>query len=429
VQEAVSQWRLDTVFTHYERQARLTLDSHEKIRDAKGGRQFHKKPPSAEEKLHSLPSVTVKENIDHKQPRICRSVGKSCRDDGTSITGRHGRKLCSKSSQMKTDLGSRRSSVKDGLDDDIREPLRTLGNDARTRLLALNAKKDRKEQLPDKFELWRHESDLRRIAQLKEKEKAAPVTEVHPHEDIKHIFQAEENEVSLETMLGRGYEIRQLAQELKMPLDAVQLAKKVFDSFDVDGSGNLDIEEFESAVARLLEYTLNTAPPERVKAMSDWQWWDADAAKPGTIDFHEFLKWYASNSFKEDLLLTPLQKELRSIAKRFGVSPDYVERAKQHFDSCIKSGSTDIGFSEFAPLLYKALKVPAGSELPTNRVRFFWSQIDLNSSGRIDFSEFFEWWMSYFSPTEGCKEMPIETFYRSVRRIGGMTYDPPANIG
>lgn len=218
--------------------------------------------------------------------------------------------------------------------------------------------------------------------------------------------------------------LRQGANSSKMPLQVVQFLKTVFDSFDIDGSGILEFEEFEAAVVRLLELT--GVPTDNVRSMSEWSHWDAE--KNGGIDFDEFLKWYSSNSFKEDLLLTRDQQELRRIARQHDVNPDYVEQIKKVFDTCTNY-KEEATREEFGPVLNKALKVPPSCEMSEARINFFWNQVDADCSGTVIFSEFFAWWMLYFSeksqqPEGTQEELPFEKFYRQVRRIGPDCLDP-----
>merc|ERR1711862_274311 len=161
-------------------------------------------------------------------------------------------------------------------------------------------------------------------------------------------------------------------------------------------------------------------------AMCDWYWWDGDKDKSGTIDFKEFLHWYSSNGFNEELLLTKDERNVREIAKAWGVSADYADRIKKEFDLCDKDQSGDVTMDEFTEILHKCLKVPSSCGIPPSRIKYFWSQIDTDGSGKITFAEFFAWWLKYFDPEQKNAEMPFEAFYKQVRRIGACHLDPPA---
>lgn len=226
------------------------------------------------------------------------------------------------------------------------------------------------------------------------------------------------------------WELRQAARELNMSIEDVRLVKYVFDSFDVDGSGTLDLDEFEQAVVKLLQLQLQepSLAPERAKAICSWCWWDADGDNSGSITFREFLKWYCSNGFKEDLLLTENEQWLRSMAKKYKVNPNYVETIKRCFDTYDTDHSGEVDVDEFKQVLYKALKIPTNLELPASRIAYFWGEVDGDGSGSVVFEEFLQWWLRYFDGvTSGQQgELPFEGFYRQVRRLGDKHLDPPA---
>lgn len=245
--------------------------------------------------------------------------------------------------------------------------------------------------------------------------------------DFQAIFKDDDQETSTwsdavdsPTRRRAGWQLRQRAFAMQIPMDDVLFLKQVFDSFDVDRSGTLEFEEFESAVKRLME--LSNVPLANVRSMSDWNHWEAGSKG---VDFDEFLKWFSSNSFKEDLLLSQEQQELRKIGRQHGVDPECVEQAKKIFDSCTNN-TQEANLSQFAPVLNKILKVPPGCEIPESRVRFFWAQIDADCSGTVAFPEFFDWWALYFGGEEGTSQTPYERFYAQVRRMGDDCLDPPA---
>jgi len=227
------------------------------------------------------------------------------------------------------------------------------------------------------------------------------------------------------------WNIYQIARDLSMSVDDCLLVKSVFDSFDTDVSGALDHEEFEQAVLKLLQLQLrdSSVSIERVRSMSEWYWWDGDSDNSGSIDFKEFLKWYSSNGFHEDLLLTENQREMRRIAKHHGVNPDYVDTIKRYFDAYDSDKSGEVDQDEFRQVLHKALKMPGNLELPPSRVQYFWSEIDRDGSGKVIFEEFLDWWLKHFDASSSCKQkqqLPFEDFYKQVRRMGGKYLDPPA---
>lgn len=228
------------------------------------------------------------------------------------------------------------------------------------------------------------------------------------------------------------WDLHCIARDQRMHIDDVLLVKSVFDSLDHDGSGTLDLAEFETAVLRLLDLQLKDSshvPADRVKSISEWCWWNSDRNCDGSIDFQEFIKWYSSNGFSEDLLLTDEERRLRQIARQHGVQTDFVEQVKRCFDSFDKDSSGEVDRPEFGQLLNKLLKVPPNYELPPSRVQYFWAQVDTDNSGKAVFEEFLQWYIKNFGDTSGSdeprKRMPFEDFYSQVRRIRRRQLDPP----
>jgi hypothetical protein len=166
---------------------------------------------------------------------------------------------------------------------------------------------------------------------------------------------------------------------------------------------------------------------EKLRAMTDSHL-NASVGTGGSLTFKEFVRWYCSYGFSEDLLLTSEERQLRRLAKEQGVSPEYVSQIKVMFDSYDKDRSGEIGIEEFKQILYMAMKVPQHVGLPMSRVQYFWSQIKVNSSGAVTFEEFLCWWMKNFddSSAQGMKQMPFEEYYKHIRRIGRRFLDPPA---
>ena len=73
-------------------------------------------------------------------------------------------------------------------------------------------------------------------------------------------------------------------------VDVFQMGKvrKCFDEFDVDGSGEIDQEEFKGILAFFLGVTdINDMPPKRLERF--WQQIDIDQS--GSVTFPEFVEW------------------------------------------------------------------------------------------------------------------------------------------
>mmetsp|Transcript_134154 Transcript_134154/g.267716 ORF Transcript_134154/g.267716 Transcript_134154/m.267716 type:complete len:445 (-) Transcript_134154:486-1820(-) len=221
----------------------------------------------------------------------------------------------------------------------------------------------------------------------------------------------------------------QLARELSMKIDDVMLVKSVFENYDVDRSGAIDSPEFHKAVEELvhLQGSDQEMDDHKLRIMTE-NHWNSVAGDRGTLSFEEFARWYRSYGFSEDLLLTSEERWLRRLAKKQGVSPECVTQIKVIFDTYDKDRSGTVDMEEFKQILYMVMKVPQHIGLPMSSVQYFWSQINVDSSGTVTFEEFLCWWMKYFddSSAQGLKHMPFEDFYKHIRRIGHKFLDPPA---
>lgn len=85
----------------------------------------------------------------------------------------------------------------------------------------------------------------------------------------------------------------------------------------------------------------------------------ADMTRSGDLDLEEFISWYATFSFSEELLLGKSTKSIREVARRMGINLLDIERYKKVFDSYDTNKSGVLEIDEFRPLLNRLLKVPA----------------------------------------------------------------------
>jgi len=83
--------------------------------------------------------------------------------------------------------------------------------------------------------------------------------------------------------------VRDLARQLGIDVVEIENYKKVFDGFDSDGGGSIDIDEFGPMLCKLMQIPAKQElPANRVKQL--WQFADVDGG--GTIDFEEFCVFY-----------------------------------------------------------------------------------------------------------------------------------------
>ncbi|CAJ1439111.1 unnamed protein product [Effrenium voratum] len=119
-------------------------------------------------------------------------------------------------------------------------------------------------------------------------------------------------------------------------------------------------------------------------------------------------------------------RTMRRLSRQYGIPWEEVDNVKRQFDAVDTDRSGYVDFEEFTEVLRKVLQVPAHLELPVNRARYFWKQLDIAGSGKADFAEFLPWWLKYFHHKDGKKMLakPFEDFYKSVRNLKNP--DPPA---
>lgn len=83
--------------------------------------------------------------------------------------------------------------------------------------------------------------------------------------------------------------LRKLARKLNIPACEIDAYKRHFDCFDADGSGLIDIEEFEEMLYKCGRVPRHIGlPASRVSQL----WCAADVDGSGEIDFEEFVLFY-----------------------------------------------------------------------------------------------------------------------------------------
>jgi len=216
---------------------------------------------------------------------------------------------------------------------------------------------------------------------------------------------------------GRGrkemtvFEAHELASRFNLPSGHVTQAWKLFKRYDRHERGLLGVFEYQMLLRAVLRERYPSArdvPRELFERLSEDE----------EVDFTEFLTWITRNSFSEYLLLTPGQREIRSIARKFNRPVHEVESIKHQFDRFDGNGSGSIEYREFAELLSLLLGVTDASTLAESRIRSFWRELDDNGSGEIDFSAFIPWYITYFDVARSQQgSSPLEEFYRKIRPV------------
>jgi Ca2+-binding EF-hand superfamily protein len=212
---------------------------------------------------------------------------------------------------------------------------------------------------------------------------------------------------------------RRVSRDLNCPLDTTKEARGLFDRFaNSDQTRHvklLDFCEFGDIVKYILKSTGQKLSKADMKAKIESCWKEADRNHNQKVDFDEFAIWYSSWGFQQELLLSPQQILSRDLAKKYDLSVADVDSVQAKFRKFDEDGSGVIEFHEFEKLLYNLMKIPRGQELPANRLKHFWKEIDLDGSGFVDCEEFLYWYMRYFDMKGNSDYSPAEQLYQSLR--------------
>eukprot|EP00931_Biecheleriopsis_adriatica_P029099 TRINITY_DN17323_c0_g1_i1.p1 TRINITY_DN17323_c0_g1~~TRINITY_DN17323_c0_g1_i1.p1 ORF type:complete len:465 (+),score=96.24 TRINITY_DN17323_c0_g1_i1:152-1546(+) len=145
----------------------------------------------------------------------------------------------------------------------------------------------------------------------------------------------------------------------------------------------------------------------------------ADEDGSGVIEFNEFLHFYHTFSFSEEVLVKSKDRTLRAIARKYRVPIIDLDGYKVEFDRVDLDCSGFIEFDEFAKLLPRLMAIPKGQEFPAKRMQELWRDARNHSSQKdrqdLDFDGFVGFYKKYFSV--GGNRSPFETFYSNIRPV------------
>eukprot|EP00930_Biecheleria_cincta_P035056 TRINITY_DN24143_c0_g1_i1.p1 TRINITY_DN24143_c0_g1~~TRINITY_DN24143_c0_g1_i1.p1 ORF type:complete len:488 (+),score=73.89 TRINITY_DN24143_c0_g1_i1:85-1464(+) len=209
-----------------------------------------------------------------------------------------------------------------------------------------------------------------------------------------------------------------LAHQLRMPLDIVKDACRLFDEF-ASGTGpksmygrSLSRLEFGKVLCELCKVeNVKELQTEFVTAAFA----TADCDHGGSIDIEEFVRWYSLFGFSEEVVLSQGQQGTRNLARELGIEYIDIERYKRAFDDFDTDCSGVIELGEFEQLLCKLLKVPRGETLPKQRVMRMWRQADANQTGGLDFASFAKFYHDCFDMFGDGQRFDFEDFYHVIR--------------
>lgn len=141
-------------------------------------------------------------------------------------------------------------------------------------------------------------------------------------------------------------------------------------------------------------------------------------AEMGQPDMDKFLSWYKQHMFTSVAAMTADSSRQASdamvyeLAKKHQITAVEMDLIKQHFDRFDTDGSGNIEQDEFRIMIKSLLRVSADSDISETRLMRFWTEIDADGSGEVNFEEFTEWYLKYFSRGAG-GQGPVKAFYDS----------------
>lgn len=109
-------------------------------------------------------------------------------------------------------------------------------------------------------------------------------------DELSHFF--DEESLGLEES---DIHLRHIARGLGIPIPDAEAIKKYFDHVDIDGSGEVDKDEFRIMLHQIFD-TPNEDGTTQKGELSDARvneyWLSVDHDQSGTVEFEEFLQWY-----------------------------------------------------------------------------------------------------------------------------------------
>eukprot|EP00930_Biecheleria_cincta_P026089 TRINITY_DN1844_c0_g1_i8.p1 TRINITY_DN1844_c0_g1~~TRINITY_DN1844_c0_g1_i8.p1 ORF type:complete len:669 (-),score=184.44 TRINITY_DN1844_c0_g1_i8:244-2250(-) len=186
-----------------------------------------------------------------------------------------------------------------------------------------------------------------------------------------------------------------VADKYKVPLKVVQQTLREFHELDVDGNGVLTLDEFEAALRK----TTHVGPDEDLPEHLILKTWESiDSNKDNSVDFHEYFLWTLQAGWKEEVLVNDKQeRQLRELAREYGVSVVDVEKLKRVFDKFDVDKSGTIDKDEFKAVICSLMKAEDASQVSHSMLNRYWKEADGNNDGLLELQEFMVWHFNFFA--------------------------------
>lgn len=185
----------------------------------------------------------------------------------------------------------------------------------------------------------------------------------------------------------------QLSRKHKVPIAEVRMQLAEFNSLDGSGPfGELTHKEFEAAMRPKANIPEDRPVPEYLLMK---QYASADKDDNGLIDFEEFLLWSRNALWLEEFAVpSHSERELRRIARKYGLNLPEIDSIKRSFDKYDKDGSGQIDRIEFREVVCNLMKVKSEDISQQQLDRYWIEACAQTASGEgINFEKFLDWTM------------------------------------
>jgi len=160
---------------------------------------------------------------------------------------------------------------------------------------------------------------------------------------------------------------------------------------DLSADGRLSFEEFQLALRRRLNIQDGGPIPGH---LLDKHWMSFE----GEVDFAQYLEWALQHAFAEEVLVPDRrERRIRQLARDHNLSLCDIEKVQRVYDQFDHDGSGNLDRDEFAQVMCRLLKTSDVNTLSDRTLERYWHEVDSDFSGTIEFEEFLNWYMRYFS--------------------------------
>jgi len=189
-----------------------------------------------------------------------------------------------------------------------------------------------------------------------------------------------------------------LSRKYHMPLEELKDARDIFQTFDrgCDGSGEIPHEQLKLAMREFCNLPEDLPVPWHLMKAVIAQ----DTDHSGTMCFEEFLLWYMTTAYTEEMMVSSIdERRIRQLARERKMLLLDVERIKKVFDHFDEDGSGEIEQVEFREILCSLMNIKNQADVSEQRLLRYWRELDSDLSGAVTFDEFLDWYVKSGIPS------------------------------